>query len=171
MTGPRPYGSPYLAGVGIGVVLLLAFVLMGSGLGASGAFTAVAGAGVAQAVPSVASDNAFFAAYDPAAARAIDWWLLVEIVGVTLGGLISGVAARRFRVEIERGARITDRSRLLLAFGGGATMGFGAMLARGCTSGQGLTGGALLSVGSWIFIGCAFAAAYAVAPLFRRQWT
>ena len=29
-----PYASPYVAGVGIGVVLLLAFVLMGRGLGA-----------------------------------------------------------------------------------------------------------------------------------------
>jgi hypothetical protein len=49
-------------------------------------------------------------------------------------------------------------------------MGVGARLARGCTSGQGLTGGSLLSVGSWIFIAAAFAAAYLVAPLVRREW-
>jgi selenocysteine lyase/cysteine desulfurase len=40
------YASPYLAGVGIGVVLLLSFVLMGRGLGASGAFSSVVAAAV-----------------------------------------------------------------------------------------------------------------------------
>jgi len=50
-------------------------------------------------------------------------------------------------------------------------MGVGSVLARGCTSGQALTGGALLSVGSWLFVVGAFAAAYAVAPLLRREWT
>ncbi len=49
-------------------------------------------------------------------------------------------------------------------------MGLGAVIARGCTSGLALTGGALLSVGSWLFIAAAFAAAYLVAPLMRRNW-
>ena len=38
---PAPYMNPYLAGVGLGLVLLLAFVLMGRGLGASGAFSTI----------------------------------------------------------------------------------------------------------------------------------
>ena len=58
-----------------------------------------------------------------------------------------------------------------LAVVGGSVMGIGAVFARGCTSGQALTGGALLSVGSWLFMGAAFAAGYAVAPLVRRAWT
>ena len=32
-----PYMNPYLAGVGLGLVLLIAFITMGHGLGASGA--------------------------------------------------------------------------------------------------------------------------------------
>ena len=32
------YANPYVAGVGLGLVLLAAFVLMGRGLGATGAF-------------------------------------------------------------------------------------------------------------------------------------
>ncbi len=95
---------------------------------------------------------------------------MFEILGVTLGGLVSAVLARRFRPGIDRGPRIGDRTRLLYAFGGGTIMGIGAKLARGCTSGQALTGGALLSVGSWLFIVGAFAAGYLAAPLFRRQW-
>ena len=40
-TGPQPYMNPYLAGIGLGVTLLAAFVFVGRGLGASGAFNSV----------------------------------------------------------------------------------------------------------------------------------
>ena len=43
---PRPYSNPYLAGIGLGLVLLAAFVLMGRGLGASGAFSSLVALGV-----------------------------------------------------------------------------------------------------------------------------
>ncbi|NIP83383.1 MAG: YeeE/YedE family protein, partial [Gemmatimonadetes bacterium] len=162
--------DPYLAGVGLGLVLLAAFVVMGRGLGASGAFTSAVTAGVAAVAPEHAASNRLFGHYLAGGAPLRDW-LVFEIVGVAIGGLLSALAAGRFRFAIERGPRVTDRSRLLYAFGGGAVMGVGAKLARGCTSGQALTGGALLSVGSWLFILGAFAAGYLAAPLFRRQWT
>ena len=38
----RSYANPYVAGVGLGLVLLAAFVVMGRGLGASGAFASAA---------------------------------------------------------------------------------------------------------------------------------
>lgn len=164
---PRPYTDPYLAGIGVGLVLLLAFVLVGRGLGASGGFAAVASSGATSVAPSHAAGNQLYSGYQGAL---LDQWLVLELLGVLIGGLLSALAARRFRVFVDRGPGISDRSRLLLAFGGGALMGLGAMLARGCTSGQGLTGGALLSVGSWVFIAAAFLAGYAAAPLFRRQW-
>jgi uncharacterized membrane protein YedE/YeeE len=75
------------------------------------------------------------------------------------------------RRGVDRGPRAHPRARLFLAFSAGTLMALGAKLARGCTSGQALTGGALLSVGSWVFIFAAFAAGYAFAPLFRKQWT
>lgn len=159
--------DPYLAGVGIGLVLLLAFVLVGRGLGASGGFAAVAASGASAVSPTHAAANELYSGYG---SSLLDDWLVLELAGVLLGGLLSAVAARRFRIFVDRGPRIGARSRMLFAFGGGALMGLGAMLARGCTSGQALTGGALLSVGSWVFIGAAFLAGYAAAPLFRRQW-
>jgi uncharacterized membrane protein YedE/YeeE len=97
-------------------------------------------------------------------------WLLFELIGVMVGGFLSALLAGRLRRDVERGPRISARSRLALAFVGGSAMGLGAVLARGCTSGLGLTGGALLSVGSWIFIGAAFAGAYALSPLLRKAW-
>jgi uncharacterized membrane protein YedE/YeeE len=166
-----PYASPYLAGVGIGVVLLLSFVLMGRGLGASGAFSSVVVATVETAAPSHAAGNAFYARYlGNGATSPLHDWLVFEIIGVLIGGLASGLLAGRVHWTTERGSGITNRRRLVNAFVGGAAMGVGAKLARGCTSGLGLTGGATLSVGSWLFVIAAFAGAYAAAPLLRKAW-
>jgi uncharacterized membrane protein YedE/YeeE len=97
--------------------------------------------------------------------------VVVEIVGVVLGGLASAALAGRLGRAVERGPRISGRRRIVHALAGGVAMGVGAVLARGCTSGLALTGGALLAVGSWVFILAAFAAGYAAAPLLRRAWT
>jgi hypothetical protein len=163
------YSDPYLAGVGLGVVLVVAFVATGHGLGAWGAFAATAASAVASAAPAVARDNGYFARY-LAEGGVLDSWLVWEIAGVIIGGAASAALAGRWRREIERGAGVARGARLAAAAGGGAVMGVGAMLARGCTSGQALTGGALLSVGSWAFMFGAFAAGFAVAPLVRGSW-
>jgi uncharacterized membrane protein YedE/YeeE len=170
MTAPRPYSNPYFAGIGLGLVLLAAFVLVGRGLGASGAFASAAAAASFTVAPGATRGNEYFARYLSAGGKPTVDWLVVELTGVVIGGLISATLAGRLNRTIERGPRITDRTRLVFAFTGGSIMGIGAMLARGCTSGQALTGGALLSVGSWIFMCAAFAAAYAAAPLFKRAW-
>jgi len=166
----RPYANPYLAGVALGLVLLAAFVIMGRGLGASGAFASGAAGVVSTVAPERAEANPYFARYLGGEGPWLDW-LLIEIVGVAIGGFLSALIAGRLGIAIERGPRLSSRARLTTAFVAGAVMGLGAVLARGCTSGQALTGGALLSVGSWLFIGGAFAAAYAAAPLVRRAWT
>ena len=168
---PAPYSNPYLTGVGLGLVLLAAFVVRGRGLGASGAFASSA-AGVAAAVsPNGAHSSQLFAGYLNADGGAWQNWLLFEIIGVGIGGALSAWLAGRLRFEVERGPRISRNTRLFAAFGGGAVMGLGAVLARGCTSGQALTGGALLSVGSWLFIAGAFATAYVVAFVRRGAWS
>lgn len=166
-----PYASPYLAGVGIGLVLLLSFVLMGRGLGASGAFSSVVTAAVETAAPGHAAGNDFYARYlGDGTTSPLEDWLVFEIIGVVIGGLASATLAGRVRWTTERGPRISNSRRLVNAFLGGAAMGIGARLARGCTSGLGLTGGATLSVGSWLFVIAAFAGAYAAAPLLRKAW-
>ena len=53
----QPYLNPYLAGIGLGIVLLLAFVIMGRGLGASGGFTSMLTAGVNAVDSEYASNN------------------------------------------------------------------------------------------------------------------
>lgn len=168
----KRYSDPYLAGVGIGLVLLAAYAIAGRGLGASGAFSSV----VAAATAGVTGADA--AAAQPALAPYLDRgifsplrdWLVLELIGVAAGGFASAWMAGRARRGIEGGAGVGGSTRIAAAVAGGVLMGFGAKLARGCTSGQALTGGALLSAGSWIFIASTFAAGYALAPLARRLW-
>ena len=166
----RPYSDPYLTGAGLGLVLLAAYVTVGRGLGASGAF----GSGAAGLVVAVAPDRAaaspFFSRYLLGGSPWLDW-LLIELIGVVIGGYLSARLAGRVRREAERGPHASSGARLASAAAGGVVMGIGAVLARGCTSGQALTGGALLSVGSWLFVVAAFAAAYAVAPFTRKAWS
>jgi uncharacterized protein len=164
----RPYADPYLAGAGLGLVLLAAFVITGRGLGASGAFASSA-AGLVAAVSPARAASPYFSRY---LSGGSPWqeWLLFELAGVAIGGFLSALAAGRLRLEVERGPRLARGPRLMLAFGGGAIMGLGAVLARGCTSGLALTGGALLAAGSWLFMISAFAAAYLLAPVLKRAW-
>lgn len=169
---PRPYWNAYVAGVGLGLVLLGAFVFAGRGLGASGAFAAVTAAGVEAVAPAHAHRNQYFGAFTgPDGERApLGDWIVLEVLGVIIGGAASAWLAGRMGARVERGPFIGDRRRLLWAFAGGTVMGFAARLARGCTSGLALTGGALLSVGGWVFMLALFAAGYAAAPWFRREW-
>jgi len=168
----RPYSDPYVAGVGIGLVLLAAYVVVGQGLGASGAFASVVASGTAAVQGTVrASASPAVAPYLPdGVASPLHDWLVLELVGVMLGGFSSAWLAGRVRRDTEHGARVSAGQRMYAAIGGGVLMGVGAKLARGCTSGQALSGGALLSVGSWIFIASCFAAGYGLAPLARRLW-
>jgi uncharacterized membrane protein YedE/YeeE len=169
---PQPYWNPYLAGIGLGLVLLSAFVVMGRGLGASGAFGSAVAAGVNAVAPAHAQANSFYAESlgDGSQSPLLDW-LVFEILGVFVGGFVSGMLAHRVTKIVERGPRISVAGRLFFAFVGGAILGFGAKMARGCMSGQALTGGAVLNAGSWAAMMAIFGGAYAMAYFIRRQWT
>ncbi len=173
-TGARvaaPYMNPYLAGIGLGLVLLAAFVVMGRGLGASGAFTATVAWGLSAVAPDWVAGNEFLEPYiGDGATHPLKTWLVFEVVGVFVGALLSGLLAGRVRIMVEKGPRVSRGLRLALAFLGGMLMAVGADLARGCTSGQALTGGALLNAGSWAFMLCVFGGAYAVAYFVRKEW-
>ena len=167
---PAAYANPYLAGFGLGLVLLAAFVLMGRGLGASGAANALIAWVVSSVAPAHASGNGFLQRYLDTGSHPLQNWLVFEVIGVFAGALLSGLLAGRVAWVVEKGPRVGVAARLLLAFAGGALTAVGAALARGCTSGQALTGGATLNLGSWAFMLCVFAGAYGVAALFLRQW-
>jgi uncharacterized membrane protein YedE/YeeE len=169
---PKPYTDPYLAGIGIGLVLLAAYVVVGRGLGASGAFASVVAAGTAavEGAPRAAASPALAPYLEHGVLSPFRDWLVLELLGVVAGGFVSAWLAGRVRLSVERGGHLASGQRMWAAAGGGVLMGVGAKLARGCTSGQALTGGALLSAGSWIFIASCFATGYLLAPVARRLW-
>jgi len=163
------YMNPYVAGVGLGLVLLASFIIMGRGLGASGAFSSFI-AWLAQMIsPEHAAANAVYSDY-LGEDHPLKAWLVFLVAGVFVGALVSGVLARRIRFGVDKGPRIAAGGRLGYAFFGGALAGIGAKIALGCTSGQALTGGALLNTGSWIFMLMVFAGGFAAAWFVRKQW-
>jgi uncharacterized protein len=169
--GAKPYWNPYLAGVLLGLTLLATFVVAGQGLGASAFPKRVLTLTGETLAPTWTAANPELGPYVADGANPLRNWLVVEVVGVFIGGFIGAVSAGRFRSTVEKGPRISVRGRLAYAFTGGVFMGFAAALARGCTSGQALSGGATLATGSWVFMMMVFAGGYAVAYFVRRQWT
>ncbi len=166
----RPFWNPYVAGVVLGFVLLGSFLVMGFGLGSSGGVTRAAVFAADLVAPKAVESNAYFSQYFGPGKHVLEDWLVFEVLGVLLGGLLGAYSAGRLRFGLERGPRATVARRLVLAVAGGFLMGFAARLARGCTSGQALTGGAALSLGSWVFMMAVFTGGYLVAPFVKKEW-
>jgi len=166
----KPYMNPYLAGTFLGIVLFMAFFITGSGLGASGGLNRLL-VYVQNAVnPEHIDQVAYLLKMAGGNSNPLDSWIVFLTVGTVVGGLISGILGRRIKFETNKGPQISNSTRWIMAFIGGALMGYGARLARGCTSGQALSGGAVLSVGSWAYMLSLFAGAYALAYFFRKFW-
>ncbi len=168
---PKNYWNPYLAGLLLGLTLLAAFLVAGQGLGASAAPKRIVALGCETVNAQWAQSNSAIGKYfDGDGAHPLKNWLVVEVIGVLLGGFIGAVSAGRLKGEVVRGPRISVGGRLVFAFFGGALMGLAAAIARGCTSGQALSGGGSLAAGGWANMMMFFGGAYAVAWLLRRQW-
>jgi uncharacterized membrane protein YedE/YeeE len=163
----QKHWSPYAAGILLGAVLLTAFLLMGRGLGSSGAMMRLDVWTLNQVVPEHTASNPYFAKYSE---NPFSNWLVFQVLGVMIGGLISGLLAGRVKIKIGKGERISVKMRLIFALSGGLLMGFAARLARGCASGLALTGGASFALSGWIFMMCLFAGGFLAAWFFRKQW-
>lgn len=164
------YMNPYVAGIFLGLVLFASFALFGHGLGASGGVAVVTGVATDAVAPSHVENSSYLVNLVRKQDNPLDNWLLFEIIGVIIGGLVSGALAGRVRKETFHGPRITDKKRWIFAVLGGAIAGFGVRMSRGCTSSQALSGGAVLSAGSWAFMFSVFAGAYMTAYFVRKLW-
>lgn len=169
-SGARPYLNPYVAGVLLGLVLFASFFITGNGLGASGGIHRLAVSVQNQVAPEHIDRIPYLIAMAGGEKNPLDHWIVMITIGTVLGGFLSGFFNGRLKVETNKGPRISNRKRWLMALIGGVFMGYGARLARGCTSGQALSGGAVLSVGSWAFMFALFAGGYALAYFFRKAW-
>ena len=164
----KAYINPYLAGILLGLVLFAAFFITGSGLGASGGLNRILVFFEDLIAPGHIDRTPYLIAMAGGNKNPLDSWIVFLTVGTLIGGFVSGMINHRVRLETNRGPRVPVKLRWVMAFIGGALMGFGARYARGCTSGQALSGGAVLSVGSWAFMFAVFGGAYALAYFLRK---
>ena len=166
----KGYWNPYMGGIALGIVLFLSFFILGNGLGASGALQRLVAWMVDVVSPVYAEGNSYWGHYFADGRSVFDHWLIYEVLGVFVGGFLSGLLAGRLKIGTDMGPRWTKHKRWAFAFAGGIIMGYGARLARGCTSGQALSGGSVLAAGSWAFMLMIFVTAYATAYFVRKQW-
>ncbi len=162
----KPFWPPFVAGIVLGLVLLLTFVLSGHGLGASGAANdLVAGVGL-QLVPEATKANGYLGP-QVADGSPLGSWMTWEIVGVAIGALFGAFMAGRFRVQLDGERSVGAKSRLVKTLVGGILAGFGARIAGGCTSGLGLSGAAALGVAAFVFLALFFATGMIVSRLVK----
>ncbi len=167
----RKYLNPYLGGVFLGLVLLTAFFISGRGLGASGAVKSVVMAGVETIAPSYTENAQYYVeSRVKNEGGPLQNWLVLEMLGVLVGGFLSGALAGRLKFKVEHSPKITSKRRLVFALAGGVFFGFGAQIARGCTSGAALTGMAVMSVSGFVTMMAIFGTAFALAYFFRKNW-
>lgn len=167
----KKYVNPYVAGVLLGLVLFGAYFLTGTGLGASGGLSRFVVSAEDLVAPRHVDRVGYLVGMAGGELNPLDHWIVLVTLGTFLGGGLSAFFNKRFKLETQKGPRISVKTRWAMAAFGGVLMGFGARLARGCTSGQALSGGAVLSVGSWAFMLAVFAGGYALAYSVRRLWT
>jgi len=170
-TKKTKYLNPYIGGVLLGIVLLAANFVSGRGLGASGAIKSTVVTAMTAVAPTSAANSGFVKEFSQShTGNPMKTWLVFEMLGVLVGGFLSGTLAGRLKFKVEHSPYITSRKRLLLALGGGVLFGFGSQLGRGCTSGSALSGMAVLSLGGFITMMAIFGTAYALAYFFRKNW-
>lgn len=158
----KPFWPPWVAGIVLGLVLLLTFVLTGHGLGATGfttRLTAVLGGDAARA-------NAYLGPlFDDG--QPLASWITWQVIGVALGGLFAAWRAGRFRVQLDGARAVGAPRRLLWALLGGVAAGFGARVSAGCTSGLGLSGAATLGLAAFVFLAVFFVVGLVMSRLVR----
>jgi uncharacterized protein len=163
------FWSPYLAGAGLGLTLLASFIIAGQGLGASRAFTVVAGTAIKAVAPTYTATLSYLSKY--LERSPFSDWTFLEVTGVLIGALIGVLMSHGFKVRFDRGSAMSVGMRVMTAFSGGIILGFASRLARGCTSGVALTGGAQFALSGWAFVIAMFASGFLFAALFRRLWS
>ena len=166
----KSYANAYVGGMLLGMVLFLSYFITGNGLGASGGLSRYVAFIEDLVAPGHVDRVPYLIAMAGGQLNPLDSWIVMVSTGVILGGFASGLINGRVKFETNKGPNISNRTRWLVAFIGGAFFTYGARLARGCTSGQALSGGATLSAGSWVTMFAIFGGAYALAYFVRKLW-
>ena len=167
--------SPYVVGIGIGVLSWFAFASANKHLAITLQYEHIAAMAQMTVAPEAVNTNRYYAVRAQAGLEPKVGWYLTLLVGVFLGSMLSSwLSGDRSRITVPPlwRWRFGDSAgtRFIAAFLGGTLMVLGARIAGGCTSGHGISGTLQLAVQSWLFIALAFATSVATAFLiFGRE--
>jgi uncharacterized protein len=166
--------SPYVAGILLGLVGILAVWLSNSLLGASGAFENLAGM-LGKAIAPAAFDNMYFNFIMPPGISTG----VILLVGVFFGGMIGAATSKTLKwgkkeavnsdTQWKRTFGPQTWKRWLLAFIGAIILEYAAGIAGGCTSGLAISGGMLLAPAAFLFIAGMFASGIVTALIIYRR--
>ena len=160
--------SPYAAGIGIGVLSWVTFLLSDKPIGCSTAFARVSGMIERLFRGDKVLEKPYFKQYAPVVTRDV-----MLVVGIVIGSFVSALLSGQFRLTLvpQLWAATFGSAylpRLLVAVIGGILLGAGARWAGGCTSGHGISGTLQLAVSSWIAAICFFVGGIATAWVIFR---
>jgi hypothetical protein len=170
----RDEWSPYVAGILLGIVGVLAVWLSNSLLGASGAFENLAGL-IGKAVAPSLFDNMYFKFIMPPEITVS----VILLVGIFFGGMLGAATSGTLKWG-KRDAANSDEQwksifgpqiwkRWVLAFVGAIILEYAAGIAGGCTSGLAISGGMLLAPSAFLFIAGMFASGILTALIIYRR--
>ncbi|HIP49182.1 MAG TPA: hypothetical protein EYG92_09495 [Lutibacter sp.] len=164
------YINPYLGGVFIGLLIVVAYYFSGEGLGSSGGFRDMAIGAIDTVAPNYAENNAFVSPHVGDGKSPTHTWLVYELLGVIFGAILSAAIFGRLKFTIGKAPHITNKKRLIYALIGGLIWGVGASLGRGCTSGLVMSGIAVNSLSGYIGLVGIFGFGFIFAYIFKGIW-
>ena len=148
--------SPYAAGIGIGILSWLSFLISKKPIACSTTFAKTSG----MIEKLFRGEKVDLKPYYREIRLVVDWqWMLV--FGIVIGSMISALLSGDFHWQwvpsVWADAFGGDPvPRVIVALFGGICLGFGARWADGCTSGHGISGTLQLAISSWISAICFF---------------
>ncbi|NLF15416.1 MAG: YeeE/YedE family protein [Anaerolineaceae bacterium] len=157
--------SPYVVGIGIGVLSWLTWLISHKPIGCSTSFARSAGMIEKLLRGPKVETRPYYQEVKPA----VDWqWMLV--LGMVVGALVASLLSGDFQWQWvpSRWAAAFGTNvpiRLIAALLGGVLLGLGSRWAGGCTSGHGISGTMQLAVSSWISAICFFVGGILMAAL------
>lgn len=166
----KKYMNPYLAGILLGLLLLATFYIAGHGLGASGAVKQLTASAIESVAPAHVEASNFYSKYAGENKSMWNSWIVYMFLGMIIGGFISGAVSKRLKLQLDKGPRIGNRTRILFAIIGGMFFGIGSQLAGGCTSGAALSGMAALSASGFIVMIGIFGVGFIGSIFTKRLW-
>lgn len=144
--------SPYVVGIGVGVLSWLAFLLSDRPISCSTAYARASGMIEKIFRGKKVEEREYYQEFKPV----VEWdWMLV--LGVMIGAFISAMLSGTFRLQWVpllwgEAFGAMPLPRIIVTFVGGIIMGFASRWTGGCTSGHGIGGTLQMAVSSWLAV-------------------